>query len=119
MEIERKCFNNKLYIFCVSIGVKSPPPNLIIILNNEGDKKIFLLSLFFKINMINMDSVEVSDFNIYLISFYPKNSRIYSPTESIVFGIPIPSKSPILSLFKSFFLLINKSVLQRLLFVIN
>ena len=119
MEIKREYFNNKLYIFYTNTRTKPPPSNLIIILNNKNNKKISLPSLSSKINIININNAEVNNSNIYLTFFCPKNPYICNFIKPIIFKIPILSKSPTLSLSKNFFLLINKNVLQHLLFIIN
>ena len=119
IEIKRECFNNKSYIFYISIKAKPPPPNPIIISNNKDDKKIFLFSLTSKINTTNIDNAEISNFNINSTFFYPRNPHIYNPIKFIISKIPIPSKSPILSLSKSSLLLMDKNMLQHPPSIIN
>ena len=50
MEVEEKYFKKKSYIYYMKIGIRSPFPNLIIILNNKDINKLFPPS--FHINMM-------------------------------------------------------------------
>lgn len=63
--------------------------------------------------------MKVNNSNINLTSPHLKNPYIYNPIKSIVFGVLILFKSPILSLSKNSLLLVDKSVLQHPPSIIN